>query len=97
MQLQHGFAVGFLKLLDLPLVLFLDVQWLAAQGILQVFATFLSPFLDLGRGQIVCPARLHHAGLALDDLVHQGRLALGRPALEFLVHHRAHVISLSRL
>lgn len=35
-------------------------------------------------------AGLGYRGLALNDLQHQGRLSLGCPALDFLVHQHAH-------
>ena len=33
-QLQHGLAIGFLKILQLLLVLLADVEWVRPQGIL---------------------------------------------------------------
>ncbi len=59
--------------------------------------TLINSLLDLRRGQVIRTAGLGYDGLALDDVKHQGRLALGRPALDVAFHHRAHRCVLSKL
>jgi len=55
-QLQHGFAVSFLQLLELALVLLAHVLRLGAQRVLHPALVVLDPALDLRRWQIELPA-----------------------------------------
>ena len=53
------------------------------------------PLLNLRRGQVIGSAGLGHSGLALDDVQDQGRLSLGRPSSDVVVHLGAHRCFLS--
>ena len=78
-QLQHSFAVGFLQVLQLLLVLFADLQRIRPLGITH-------PALNLGLRKVLGPTGLCHRRLALDDLNHQRRLTLGSPTFYAVVH-----------
>jgi hypothetical protein len=95
-QLQHGFPIGFLKILQLPLILFADIFWLGAERVLHPRFTLIDPFLDLRGCQIIRPCRLGNRRLALNNLKDQRALPPRRPSLYVFIHDHAHM-SLSSL
>src|SRR6185312_6449449 len=89
-QLQHGLAIGFLKLLELTLVLLAHFQRLAAQRVLHAFLRVVHPAFNLCGRNIACSTRCRNRRLTLNDFQHQRCFATRCPPFDVFFHHCAH-------